>query len=194
MADNYPDIFDRPIPGQSLTDEPKNYPWEHPAQFSDLREARDRIFEGLTQEESVQQLYTMLRSNVPVEAIVRTVLFAGFTEGKFSVDVAEIAKPLLALYIIKMGLENNIPVVPFTDKVLSEEEEDIIRDEETLENMEETAPDKARFIKGEMFMEDFEGLANEEKSKMDAREKIRAKEAEMPTVESDGSFLELGGE
>ena len=70
MADNYPDIFDRPIPGQSLTDEPKNYPWEHPAQFSDLREARDRIFEGLTQEESVQQLYTMLRSNVPVEAIV----------------------------------------------------------------------------------------------------------------------------
>ena len=74
----YPDIFDRPIPGQSLTDEPKNYPWEHPAQFSDLREARDRIFEGLTQEESVQQLYTMLRPNVPVEAIVRTVLFAGF--------------------------------------------------------------------------------------------------------------------
>ena len=93
-----------------------------------------------------------------------------------------------------MGLENNIPVVPFTDKVLSEEEEDIIRDEETLENMEETAPDKARFIRGEMFMEDFEGLANEEKSRMDAREKIRAKEAEMPTVESDGSFLELGGE
>ena len=43
-------------------------------------------------------------------------------------------------------------------------------------------------------MEDFEGLANEEKSRMDAREKIRAKEAEMPTVESDGSFLELGGE
>ena len=55
MADNYRDIFDRPIPGQSLTDEPKNYPWEHPAQFSDLREARDRIFEGLTQEESLQQ-------------------------------------------------------------------------------------------------------------------------------------------
>ena len=23
--DNFPDIFDRPIPGQSLTDEPKNY-------------------------------------------------------------------------------------------------------------------------------------------------------------------------
>ena len=44
--ENYPDIFDRPIPGQSLTDEPQNYPWEHPAQYSDLREARDRIFDN----------------------------------------------------------------------------------------------------------------------------------------------------
>ena len=24
------DPFDAPIPGQSLTDEPGNYPWEHP--------------------------------------------------------------------------------------------------------------------------------------------------------------------
>lgn len=103
MADNYPDIFDRPIPGQSLTDEPKNYPWEHPAQFSDLREARDRIFEGLTQEESVQQLYTMLRSNVPVEAIVRTVLFAGFTEGKFSVDSAILLAPVVLMQVVSIA-------------------------------------------------------------------------------------------
>ena len=25
--------FDTPIPGQSLTDEPGNYPWEHPPQY-----------------------------------------------------------------------------------------------------------------------------------------------------------------
>ena len=27
--------FDTPIPGQSLTDEPGNYPWEHAPQFTD---------------------------------------------------------------------------------------------------------------------------------------------------------------
>ena len=58
--DNFPDIFDRPIPGQSLTDEPKNYPWEHPPQFTDLREARDRIFDNLTEEEAVGSFNQML--------------------------------------------------------------------------------------------------------------------------------------
>tara|TARA_R110001592_G_scaffold164361_2_gene398499 strand:- start:3941 stop:4444 length:504 start_codon:yes stop_codon:yes gene_type:complete len=98
-----PDEFDRPIPGQSLTDEPGNYPWEHPPQYTDLREARDRIFEGMTQEENVKQLITMLASNVPAEAIVRTVLFAGFTEGKWTVDMAALLAPVVLIQIISMA-------------------------------------------------------------------------------------------
>ena len=31
--------FDSPVPGQSLTDTPGNYPWEHPPQFVDPEEA-----------------------------------------------------------------------------------------------------------------------------------------------------------
>tara|TARA_R110001599_G_scaffold220208_1_gene418555 strand:+ start:49 stop:552 length:504 start_codon:yes stop_codon:yes gene_type:complete len=98
-----PDEFDRPIPGQSLTDEPGNYPWEHPPQYTDLREARDRIFEGMTQEENAKQLLTMLSSDVPVEAIVRTVLFAGFTEGKWTVDMAALLAPVVLIQIISMA-------------------------------------------------------------------------------------------
>ena len=29
-------MFDAPIPGQSLTTEPKNYPWERPPEMSDI--------------------------------------------------------------------------------------------------------------------------------------------------------------
>ena len=29
--------FDAPIPGQSLTDEPGNYPWEHPPKQQTLK-------------------------------------------------------------------------------------------------------------------------------------------------------------
>ena len=100
---NYPDIFDRPIPGQSLTDEPKNYPWEHPPQFTDLREARDRIFDNLTEEEAVQQLLTMLSANVPAEAVVRTILFAGFTEGKWSVDSAVLLAPVVLMQVVSIA-------------------------------------------------------------------------------------------
>ena len=95
--------FDRPIPGQSLTDEPGNYPWEHPPQYSDVREARDRIFEGMTQEENAKQLLTMLVSDVPAEAIVRTVLFAGFTEGKWTVDMATLLAPIVLIQVIGLA-------------------------------------------------------------------------------------------
>ena len=103
MAERTTNPFDAPVAGQSLTDTPKNYPWEHAAQFSDLREARDRIFDGLTQEESVQQLYTMLKSNVPVEAVVRTILFAGFTEGKFTVDTAILLAPVILMQVVSIA-------------------------------------------------------------------------------------------
>ena len=98
-----PNDFDRPIPGQSLTDEPGNYPWEHPPQYSDVREARDRIFDGMTQEENAKQLITMLASDVPAEAIVRTVLFAGFTEGKWTVDMATLLAPVVLIQIVSMA-------------------------------------------------------------------------------------------
>tara|TARA_R110000796_G_scaffold83835_1_gene183073 strand:+ start:63 stop:566 length:504 start_codon:yes stop_codon:yes gene_type:complete len=95
--------FDRPIPGQSLTDEPGNYPWEHPPQYTDLREARDRIFNGISEPENAKQLLTMLVSNVPAEAIVRTVLFAGFTEGKWTVDMATLLAPVVLIQIVGMA-------------------------------------------------------------------------------------------
>ena len=98
-----PNDFDRPIPGQSLTDEPGNYPWEHPPQFTDVREARDRIFDGMTQEENAKQLITMLASDVPAEAIVRTVLFAGFTEGKWTVDMATLLAPIVLIQVVNIA-------------------------------------------------------------------------------------------
>ena len=188
------DPMDAPIPGESLVAEPNNALHERPPQIVDPEQAISEIITVLEEPTTKKDILSVLASGFPVEAMVHSFATAGVAEGKFSPDVAEIVKPVLALYIIKMGLENNIPVTPFTNEVLSEQEEDMIRDEQTLANMEETAPDRARHVKGQMFMEEFEGLANEEKSKMDARDRIRAKEAEMPTVESDGSFLELGGE
>jgi len=115
-----PDEFDRPIPGQSLTDEPGNYPWEHPPQYTDLREARDRIFDGMTQEENIKQLITMLASDVPAEAIVRTVLFAGFTEGKWTVDMATLLAPVVLIQVI--GLAKAAGVEKF--RILLDEQPD----------------------------------------------------------------------
>jgi hypothetical protein len=90
--------FDAPIPGQSLTDTPGNYAWEHPPKINKVEDAMNYLMNRFTQEDNAENLASMLKAGIPVEAIARVVLFAGFTEGKWSVDLAVlIGKPLMQL-------------------------------------------------------------------------------------------------
>ena len=79
--------FDAPIPGQSLTDRPGNAAWEHPPQFAEPNEALEYIHGRLMDIEGAARVAMMLETGIPVEAIARTIVFAGFMEGKFSPDV-----------------------------------------------------------------------------------------------------------
>ncbi len=90
--------FDTPIPGQSLTDEPGNYPWEPPPQYVTTDGAADHLWNRMSEPEFAEQIIAMLDAGVPVEAIGRTVLFGGFLKGKFSPDVAFIiAEPVMKM-------------------------------------------------------------------------------------------------
>ena len=46
-AENNP--FDAPVPGQSFTDKPGNYPWEHAPQYTDTSEAADYVWDRLSE-------------------------------------------------------------------------------------------------------------------------------------------------
>jgi len=102
MKDNFTESpyneFDAPIPGQSLTDTPGNAPWEHPPQFTDPEEILDSLYDKITSGEFAEQLIAMLDAGVPVEAIVRVMIFGGFMQGKFTPDVGfMIVEPLMKL-------------------------------------------------------------------------------------------------
>ena len=81
------DPFNAAIPGQSLTDEPGNYPWEHPPKFNDPEELINELWMRMTQPEALEEILTMLDAGIPVEAIVRVMTFTGFAEGEFNPDV-----------------------------------------------------------------------------------------------------------
>jgi len=90
--------FDAPIPGQSLTDTPGNYPWEHSPNINKVEDAMMYLMDRFTQKDNAENLASMLKAGIPVEAIARVILFAGFTEGKWSVDLAIlIGEPLMKL-------------------------------------------------------------------------------------------------
>jgi hypothetical protein len=101
-------IFDAPIPGQSLTNTLGNYPWEHPPQYTNIKEASEYVWDILHKEKNADQVLTFLKNGIPVEAIARTILFGGFMEGKWSVDVALLIAEVVFKQIMAMGVRANI--------------------------------------------------------------------------------------
>ena len=102
--------FDAPVPGQSLTDTPGNYPWEHPPQFTDPEEATEFVWQTLHTEEFMEQVIGLLDAGVPIEAITRVIVFGGFVEGKFTPDVGFlITEPVMKMLMaigVRAGLNN----------------------------------------------------------------------------------------
>ena len=80
--------LDAPVPGESLTATPRNAKWEHPPQMPETGEAFEFIWDQMHKEPMLTQLISLLDTGVPVEALVKTLLFSGFSEGKWSVDGA----------------------------------------------------------------------------------------------------------
>ena len=102
------DPFSAPIPGQSLTDEPGNYPWEHAPKNTDPEEIVNDLFLRMTKPEALEEIITMLDAGVPVEAIVRVMVFTGFAEGEFNPDVGFIIIEPLMEAVATIGLRAGI--------------------------------------------------------------------------------------
>ena len=102
------DAFSAPIPGQSLTDEPGNYPWEHAPKNTDPEEIVNDLFLRMTKPEALEEILTMLDAGVPVEAIVRVMVFTGFAECEFNPDVGFIIIEPLMEAVATIGLRAGI--------------------------------------------------------------------------------------
>jgi len=95
--------FDTPVPGQSLTDNPKNYVWENPARFPKLDDASLHIWKELNKKDTLKRVIVLLEAGVSVEAVTRVIVFSGFVEGAFSVDAAVLLSPIVQKMIFEIG-------------------------------------------------------------------------------------------
>ena len=124
--------FDAPVPGQSLTDKPGSAAWEHPPQYTNTAEAADFIWNQLSTPEFSEQVIAMLDAGIPVEAIARVILFGGFTDGKWTPDVAFIiAEPVMKM-IATVGFLGGV-------KKLRISIDDMVKPNKTQEEIEDAA-------------------------------------------------------
>lgn len=103
--------FNQAPPGHSLADTPGKWAWERPPEFSGPNEAMDALIDSIERPEVQESYVQLLAAGVSIEEIVNVVAKMGFIEGKFTVDVAEIIKPNLAIYLMGLAVEAGIDSV-----------------------------------------------------------------------------------
>ena len=88
-------MFERPIPGQSLTAESRSQAFERPPEITDPIEALDIHIENLSKEGAMEDVLYFLEFGVDLVTLVQGILRSAVMEGIHSIDVSLIIAPVL---------------------------------------------------------------------------------------------------
>jgi len=93
-------LLDGPIPGQSLTTEPGNRPWENPPKLNTVEEAIDFYMKRLSDPEMMNRMLDILEeTGLPVTVLVEVMTMGGVMQGLHSVDISVLVSPVLVEFI-----------------------------------------------------------------------------------------------
>jgi hypothetical protein len=110
------ELLKAPIPGQSLTDEPKNYPWENPPEITDPEEAIAMHMSKFNDPEVIDNMLDLLDVGFPVRAMAESILTASVAAGWHSIDVSLIVAPFIHEHIISIANEAGVSYVEGFEK------------------------------------------------------------------------------
>ena len=107
-----PDIntaqFNAPIPGQSLTTELGNRPWEKPAKFTNPNDALNFYMEQLAIPDTTASMLEVLEQGFPATDLVDAITLGGVLQGLHSIDVAVLVSPAIYEVITSVADEAEI--------------------------------------------------------------------------------------
>ena len=112
--------FEAPIPGQSLTGEPKSLPFENPPQLDKVEDVIKFYISNMSQQETMDDIFIALEEGFPLNILVKSILSTGVMEGMHSIDTSLIVAPVVHEYIHGAAVSEGIKV----------KERPITRDEE----------------------------------------------------------------
>jgi hypothetical protein len=115
----------RPIPGQSLTNDPDSpAAYEKAPEFTNVHKAIEYLFNNIIQEQSYMPIMQAVSSGTPVMELVQLVLFDGFQQGKWNPDLMIMLAEPLAYIIIALAERADIDVVIYRGEDEDEKDEE----------------------------------------------------------------------
>ena len=123
------DPFDAPIPGESLTNSADNRkPWEEPPKYTDINEALQETFLGITEGEIYIDLMDQIRDGFPIDELTQYIVFKGYTAGYWTTDLMMLMVEPVMYLLIALAEHNGI-----YDYTVYDGEEEDMDDEEAAQ-------------------------------------------------------------
>jgi len=135
--------MDRPVPGQSLTNDPKNpQPFERKPEFTSIHSASEYMFGTIIDEDNYVPLMQAVAGGEPLSELAQVLLFQGFQDGKWNPDLMLLLiEPTIYMFL---ALAEKIDVDPV---IYRDEDLDEMEDEEASgTKFEEKALEKIKDI------------------------------------------------
>jgi hypothetical protein len=93
------DFLRGPIPGQSLTDTPGNYPWEQPPEMVEVEDVVKFYVNKLANQDVMDDLAVMFEADMPVSSFVKTLMVSGTMTGRHTLDAGTLAAPAIHAFV-----------------------------------------------------------------------------------------------
>jgi hypothetical protein len=142
-----------PIPGQSLTDTPRNAPWERPSEFDTVEDAVKFHINKLADPDVMDDIAIAFELGADLKTMSEMIVTMGSMKGLHTVEVGMLAGPVVASFI-KMAMHSLGVDTPETP--VSFEEASTDKEKARLQLLIDDAVDKAIAAGGN---EDDPGLA-----------------------------------
>ena len=117
-----PKVFERPIPGQSLTAEPKGRPYERPPEINDPEEALRYHLTRLNDVEALDTVMLLLQKGVDVKSLTEGIMRGAVSEGIHTIDISLTIAPTVHEFIETVADEVGVSYKTGFEK--DEQEED----------------------------------------------------------------------
>ena len=94
------DMFNAPIPGQSLTTEPKGYPWERPPEITDPEEAIQYHLARISEPDMLDGILDLIEvDELDVKTLTAGIMRGAVASGMHTIDVALLVAPVVHEFI-----------------------------------------------------------------------------------------------
>lgn len=121
------DFIQGPIPGQSLTDTPRNAPWERPAEIDTVEDTVKYYVNKLADPDVMDDLVVAFQLGADLKTMSETIVTMGSMKGMHTVETGMLAGPVVASFIKvamdSMGVDTPETPVSFEERSTTKEKQ-----------------------------------------------------------------------